>query len=98
MRFEASAGLLIGPFNQGTLVANGTAAAPIVFTSSSGATNGWKGLVFDRASAYPSGRTQLSYCVIEKAGVANAYGAERGSVLPGHALLRGDRTRSSRTA
>jgi hypothetical protein len=59
----------------GRLLANGTAGAPIVFTSRSGTSDGWQGLEFNQNSDYygPSLLSQLSYCVIENAGQANGW-------------------------
>ncbi len=69
VRFEPESRLFIGdsPGRLGALVAEGTAAAPIVFTSAAAAPapGDWVGLLFDGSS--PSGN-QLSHVVIEYAG------------------------------
>lgn len=67
----------------GSLVANGTPINPIIFTSLSGQLGVWKGLLFDVYSKQnlqdrcnPAiGTSSLSYCVVEKAGRSNSYGA-----------------------
>jgi len=59
--------------NNGGLQANGTQNNLILFTSSSGDNNTWKGIVFDDGSDNNIS-SSMSYCIIEKAGQANHYG------------------------
>ena len=68
VKFNAGTGLHI---DYGSLQAVGTAEAPIVFTSVSGASDGWRGIFFDDWSDYGSS-SSLTYCIIENAGQANA--------------------------
>ncbi|MFT3772446.1 MAG: MopE-related protein [Minicystis sp.] len=65
---------------QGALTVNGTASQPVLFTSQSGATNGWKGLLFGDASDYGGWASQLSYVTVEKAGQAQAVANQTAAV------------------
>jgi hypothetical protein len=62
---------------RGSLAINGTQALPVILTSQSGATNGWKGLAFGNATDYGGLTSSLSYVTVEKAGQA--------LTLPGYA-------------
>ncbi|MBM4165887.1 MAG: choice-of-anchor D domain-containing protein, partial [Ignavibacteria bacterium] len=71
-------GLTIGgstSTDEGILIANGSASQPVYFTSASGTSGGWKGLLFESGSDYNTASSLLSYCVIENAGQLNTYGA-----------------------
>ncbi|NUO78582.1 hypothetical protein HUU05_00775, partial [candidate division KSB1 bacterium] len=58
----------------GTLIANGTQAQPILFTSVNGDNNAWEGILFDdRSSDGPT--SSMTWCRVEKAGEANSRGA-----------------------
>ena len=77
VKFSAGTGMIIsetGTYGtNGLLIANGTATDSIVFTSFSGTSGGWKGIVFDDRSD-DIGICALSYCRVENAGEVNAYG------------------------
>ncbi len=69
LRFDASVGLFIGTTTtKGALVAVGTPAQPIVFTSSNAtpAPGQWEGIYFDTESVDAVSR--LEYCTVEYAG------------------------------
>jgi Right handed beta helix region len=74
IKFSAGASLSIGDGSNATLIANGTAANPIIFTSSAlaPAAGAWKGLFFDSNTLNNS---SLSYCNIQYAGSNTNYGA-----------------------
>jgi hypothetical protein len=74
IKFDAGASLSIGYYGNTTLIANGTAAAPIIFTSSAAfpTAGAWEGLHFYDASINCS----LKYCNIQYAG----YNAGNGAV------------------
>src|SRR5207248_546153 len=55
---------------QGVLNVNGTFGAPVLFTSQSGTTNGWKGVAFGDASDFTGSNSHLNRLIIEKAGQA----------------------------
>lgn len=73
IKFDAGASLSIGYYGNATLIANGTAAAPIIFTSSatSPTAGAWEGIYFEDASISSS----LAYCNIQYAGYNTGYGA-----------------------
>jgi hypothetical protein len=74
VRFGAGGSLSIGYSTNGTLIANGTSASPIVFTSSAVAptAGSWDGIYFyDKASSNSS----VTYCNIMYAGSNSSYGA-----------------------
>jgi hypothetical protein len=66
VQFDNGTGLIV---YDGALKARGTSSQPITFTSLSGKTNGWKGMWFN--SSKPS---DLTFCIIEKAGEENRNG------------------------
>jgi hypothetical protein len=74
IKFSAGASLSIGDGSNATLIANGTAAKPIIFTSGAlaPAAGAWKGLFFDSNTLNNS---SLSYCNIQYAGSNTNYGA-----------------------
>ncbi|GAB4379937.1 MAG: hypothetical protein Kow0042_29760 [Calditrichia bacterium] len=51
---------------------NGTVAEPVKFTSNSGNSGGWKGIVFDDDSDNNTS-SSLTHCIIENAGQNNSY-------------------------
>jgi len=61
LRFEENAGLVVR--SDGSLVAEGSCQAPVVFTGTASQRGHWGGLTFDGASG-----NRLSYCVVEYAG------------------------------
>jgi hypothetical protein len=74
VRFNAGASLTIGYSSNATLIANGTAEKPIIFTSTAvaPAAGAWKGLFFDE---HTLNNTSLAYCSIMYAGSNSNYGA-----------------------
>ncbi len=70
IKFNSGIGLIV---RSGQLTAIGTSTDSIKFTSSSGLTGGWKGLVFQQWSDDGGKTSSLSYCVIENAGQSNLY-------------------------
>jgi hypothetical protein len=74
IKFSAGSSLIIGDESNATLIANGTSAKPIIFTSSAlaPAAGAWKGLFFE---GYTLNNTSLSYCNIQFAGSNTNYGA-----------------------
>ncbi|MCH8992124.1 MAG: right-handed parallel beta-helix repeat-containing protein [Acidobacteria bacterium] len=72
VKFAGGAGLRIGnwswPPKQAALYAVGTPDSQIVFTSLSGASNDWDGILFDRYSDYGGATSTMAHCVVEKAG------------------------------
>ena len=74
VRFGAGGSLSIGYSTNGTLIANGTNASPIVFTSSSTTpvAGAWDGLYFYENALNTS---SLAYCNITYAGSSSSYGA-----------------------
>ena len=74
IKFNAGASLTIGYSSNATLIANGTADKPIIFTSNAlvPAAGAWEGLFFD---AHTLNNTSLSYCNILYAGSNASYGA-----------------------
>ena len=76
MKFTGGTGLRIGSTGsgrEGSLSALGTQANPIVFTSSSGTSGSWKGIIFDEGSSTSGYSSFLTYCVIANAGQLNSY-------------------------
>lgn len=74
IKFAASASLTIGYSGNATLIAEGTAALPIVFTSNAiaPAAGAWEGLFFyDKTLS----NTSLAYCNVQYAGSNSNYGA-----------------------
>lgn len=74
IKFAANSSLSIGYYTNATVIANGTAANPIIFTSTAGvpAAGAWEGLFFyDKTLSNSS----LSYCNIKYAGSNTNYGA-----------------------
>ena len=70
-------GLTIGgstSTDEGILIANGSESQPVYFSSASGTSGGWKGLLFESGSDFNNASSLLSYCVIENAGQLNTYG------------------------
>ncbi|MBN1185515.1 MAG: hypothetical protein JXB49_24730, partial [Bacteroidales bacterium] len=77
LKFMAGTGLRVGGTGlgrEGSLSAVGSETNPIIFTSSSGTSGGWKGIVFDDGSDLSGHSSSLSYCTIENAGQVNSYG------------------------
>lgn len=74
VKFNAGSSLTIGYSTNGTLIANGTAANPITFTSNAAvpAAGAWEGLYFD---SHTLNNSSLSYCLIQFAGSNSSYGA-----------------------
>jgi hypothetical protein len=64
----------------GGLTVNGTAASPVLFTSQSGNTNGWKGITFGNSSDYGGWASQMTYTTIEKAGQPQTVTAQPAAV------------------
>jgi hypothetical protein len=74
IRFGANGSLSIGYSTNATLIANGTATNPIIFTSSAllPAAGAWEGITFyDKTLS----NTSLSYCQVMYAGKSASYGA-----------------------
>lgn len=74
IRFGANGSLTVGYSSNATVIANGTAANPIIFTSSAllPAAGAWEGITFyDKTLS----NTVLSYCQITYAGKTSNYGA-----------------------
>jgi hypothetical protein len=74
IKFSAGASLTVGYSSNATVIANGTASNPIIFTSSAlaPAAGAWEGLFFDGNTL---NNTSLSYCKILYAGSNTNYGA-----------------------
>jgi hypothetical protein len=74
IKFSAGSSLSIGYSSNATLIANGTASNPIVFTSSAlaPAAGAWEGLYF---YGYTLNNTSLAFCNIQYAGSNSSYGA-----------------------
>ncbi len=70
VKFSNGIGLIV---RSGQLTAIGTATDSIRFTSSSGLTGGWKGIVFQPWSDDGGKTSSLSYCIVENAGQTNLY-------------------------
>ncbi|MEZ4307716.1 MAG: right-handed parallel beta-helix repeat-containing protein [Polyangiaceae bacterium] len=89
-KFSPGAGLVIGyyVYNQGqansvergALTVNGTAAAPVLFTSLTGLSGGWRGVSFGDATDYGGLASVMSYFTVERAGEAQNLGGSIGSV------------------
>ena len=90
VRFNSGTGMIVGYYayfhgqvngqERGALTVNGTAAQPVIFTSKSNQTNGWKGLSFGDATDYGGLASSLNYLVVEKAGQAQTMGGSIGAV------------------
>ncbi len=89
VRFRSNTGLVVGR-NQfalceidcleiGRLVVQGTAAQPVRFTSKSGLSNDWKGVVFGPASGVGATTSSVTHLIVEKAGQPFSLG---GGVAP----------------
>jgi parallel beta-helix repeat protein len=97
VRFASGTGLIIGYYNydytqwnnqeRGALTVNGTSGQPVVFTSLSGASGGWKGLAFGAASDYGGLTSSLSYLTVERAGQGQTLGGTIGSTSAGITLF-----------
>jgi hypothetical protein len=74
IKFNAGASLTVGYSSNATVIANGTAEKPIIFTSAAlaPAAGAWEGLYFD---GHTLNNTSLSYCDILYAGSNASYGA-----------------------
>jgi hypothetical protein len=74
IKFNAGASLTIGYSSNATIIANGTAQSPIIFTSTAllPAAGAWEGLYFD---SHTLNNSTLSYCSILYAGSNSSYGA-----------------------
>ena len=74
IKFAASSSLTIGYSTNATIIANGTLANPIIFTSSAQlpAAGAWEGLYFD---SHTLNNSSLSFCNIQYAGSNASYGA-----------------------
>lgn len=74
IKFDAGASISIGYSNNATFIAIGTAANPIIFTSSAlaPAAGAWEGLFFYGSTLSNS---SLAYCNIQYAGSNSSYGA-----------------------
>ena len=75
VKFDGT-GIRLGPPGAysypGGLMVNGTSSEPVLITSLSGSSAGWRGIIFDEDS--DDGLSSvLSYCTIENAGMANHY-------------------------
>jgi Periplasmic copper-binding protein (NosD) len=92
VQFNSGTSMIIGYYNypecdgdaancaeRGALTVAGTAAQPVLFTSSSGATNGWEGLAFGAATTYGGIASSLSYLTVANAGQGNTMGGTIGS-------------------
>lgn len=80
VKFSSGTGLIIGGDGgfggslAGSLLANGTPSDSILFTSLTGNSGNWRGILFDNDSDKIL-TSSLSYCVIEKAGETNSQGS-----------------------
>lgn len=74
IKFDANSSLTFGYSSNATLIANGTAAKPITFTSSAAAptAGAWRGLYFNDNTL---SNTSLTYCNIQYGGNDANYGA-----------------------
>lgn len=74
IKFAAASSLTIGYSSNATIIANGTIANPIVFTSSAllPAAGAWEGLYFE---SHTLNNSSLSFCNIQYAGSNASYGA-----------------------
>jgi Right handed beta helix region len=70
MRFGAGLYISVGGANPGILVAHGTAASPILFSTLAAAPNNWRGLYFSN-TAVP-GASSLDYVTVDQAGSVDA--------------------------
>ena len=73
LRFAPGASLNIAytGSNSGELIAVGTMAEPIIFTSQNGEPGGWNGITFNDASDYSGATSLLTNCLIEKGNQRN---------------------------
>jgi len=79
VQFNSGTGLIVGPdeyIGEGALQANGNASNGIIFTSKSGSTGGWRGIIFDDDSDCGTLRSSLKYCTIANAGQSNTFGIQ----------------------
>ncbi len=104
VQLSAGQSLFIGDGNSGAgaLVARGTQAQPVRFTSTAGAPGSWDSIrftdhaldtQFDSAGAYVSGSV-LQQCIVEYGNESNVYGAvstEYCSLLVEHCVFRANR-------
>ncbi|HEX7493450.1 MAG TPA: hypothetical protein VF346_04450, partial [Bacteroidales bacterium] len=74
IKFSAGSSLTVGYSSNATVIANGTAEKPIIFTSTAliPAAGAWEGLFFD---GHTLNNTSLSYCNILYGGSNTNYGA-----------------------
>ena len=74
IKFAAASSLTIGSSSNATIIANGTIANPIVFTSSAllPAAGAWEGLYLD---SHTLNNSSISFCNIQFAGSNSSYGA-----------------------
>ncbi|MFO0593156.1 MAG: right-handed parallel beta-helix repeat-containing protein [Polyangiaceae bacterium] len=92
-KFASGTGLVIGYYaydqgqinsvERGSMAVNGTAAAPVLFTSLSGNPGGWRGIQFGSASDYANLTSTLSNLTVEKAGEATTMGGTIGATSAG---------------
>ncbi len=82
LKFSSGVGAWIGhPSNdsisdyRGILIAEGTEDAKITFTSLSGSSNGWPGIIFGPRSD-DTVSSSLKYCIVENAGESNYLGEQ----------------------
>jgi hypothetical protein len=74
IKFGANGSLTVGYSSNATIIANGTASNPIIFTSSAllPAAGAWEGITFyDKTLS----NSVLSYCQVQYAGKSSSYGA-----------------------
>jgi parallel beta-helix repeat protein len=89
-KFASGVGLVIGYYvygqgqvnsvERGSIAVNGTAAQPVLFTSLSGASGGWRGLSFGDATDYAALPNTLTYLTVERAGEPQTLGGSIGAV------------------
>ncbi len=96
-KFASGVGLVIGYYNydqgqvnsveRGALTVNGTAGAPVLFTSLSGSSGGWRGLAFGNASDYAALTNTLTYLTVDRAGEATTLNSSVPSTSAGLMLF-----------
>ncbi len=89
VKFAQGTGLVIGYYvygqgqvnsvERGALTVNGTAAAPVLFTSLSGQSGGWRGVSFGDATDYGGLASTLSYLTVERGGEPQTLGGSIGA-------------------
>ena len=97
VRFRPNTGLVVGYYNydytainnaeRGALTVNGTAEAPVLFTATSRAPGGWRGLAFGAATDFGGLNSTLHHLTIADAGQAQTLNGTVGATSAGLMLF-----------